>query len=286
MNHPSESGAAPENALVLGGGGPVGASWEAALLHELGSAGFTVSGSDLVVGTSAGSVVGAWLTMRPAGLTELPGRMRERAAWHAGRAAKSGRGGLRLPGGNPGGEAKLRAAQAAIAGAPPIPAGEAERLWGAATPPGPWPPNLLMTAVNIGSGEAQAWSAEDGIPVAVGLATSTAAPGVAPAVEVNGAVWVDGGVRSGTNADLVVTGGEHRRPGKALIVACAPSDDIAREEAILADYGYDVRILLSEAFYRTPADLLDVRFVDAALEAGGRQAREAAGDVVRWWGGQ
>ncbi|MGV9361230.1 hypothetical protein [Amycolatopsis sp. NPDC003731] len=102
------------NALVPGGGGPVGASREAALLHELGSAGFTVSGSDLVVGTSAGSVVGAWLTMRPASLTDLPGRMRERAAWHAERAAKGGRGGLRLPGGS---ETKLRAARAAIAAA-------------------------------------------------------------------------------------------------------------------------------------------------------------------------
>jgi NTE family protein len=295
MNQHPEPGSVPANALVLGGGGPVGASWEAALLHELGSAGFTVSERDLVVGTSAGSVVGAWLTMRPAGLTELPDRMRERAAWHAERAAedRSGREALRLMAEKPGGgDSMLSVARSAATAAPPISIDEAERLWGPASPPGPWPPNLLLAAVNIQTGKAHAWSVDDDISVAVGIATSTAAPGVAPAVEVNGAVWVDGGVRSGTNADLIINAEEakpaeeRRRPGRALIVACVPSDDIAREESILTEHGYDVRVLLSEAYYRKPADLLDVRFVDAALEAGTHQGREAAADFVRWWAGR
>ncbi len=46
-------------ALVLGGGGITGIAWEVGLLAGLAEAGVDLSGADLVVGTSAGSVVGA-----------------------------------------------------------------------------------------------------------------------------------------------------------------------------------------------------------------------------------
>ena len=48
-------------ALVLGGGGITGIAWEIGLLAGLAEAGTDLSGADLVVGTSAGSVVGAQL---------------------------------------------------------------------------------------------------------------------------------------------------------------------------------------------------------------------------------
>jgi NTE family protein len=46
-------------ALVLGGGGIVGIAWETGLLAGLRQAGLDLSKVDLIVGTSAGSVVGA-----------------------------------------------------------------------------------------------------------------------------------------------------------------------------------------------------------------------------------
>src|SRR3712207_401487 len=46
-------------ALVLGGGGITGIAWEIGLLAGLAEAGVDLTGADLVVGTSAGSVVGA-----------------------------------------------------------------------------------------------------------------------------------------------------------------------------------------------------------------------------------
>ena len=49
-------------ALVLGGGGITGIAWEIGVLAGLAEAGVDLSGADLVVGTSAGSVVGAQLT--------------------------------------------------------------------------------------------------------------------------------------------------------------------------------------------------------------------------------
>jgi NTE family protein len=46
-------------ALVLGGGGVTGIAWESGVLQGLADAGFDIRGWDMVVGTSAGAVVGA-----------------------------------------------------------------------------------------------------------------------------------------------------------------------------------------------------------------------------------
>ena len=46
-------------ALVLGGGGITGIAWETGLLKGLRDLGADLTGADLIVGTSAGSVVGA-----------------------------------------------------------------------------------------------------------------------------------------------------------------------------------------------------------------------------------
>src|SRR4051812_39636062 len=53
---------AERRALVLGGGGVTGIAWEIGLLTGLADAGVDLTGADLVVGTSAGSVVGAQVT--------------------------------------------------------------------------------------------------------------------------------------------------------------------------------------------------------------------------------
>ena len=45
--------------LVLGGGGVTGVAWELGLLAGLAESGLDLTEADLVVGTSAGSVVGA-----------------------------------------------------------------------------------------------------------------------------------------------------------------------------------------------------------------------------------
>ena len=48
--------------LVLGGGGITGIAWETGLLFGLQELGVDVTTADAVVGTSAGSVVGAQIT--------------------------------------------------------------------------------------------------------------------------------------------------------------------------------------------------------------------------------
>src|SRR3984893_14742010 len=50
------------SALVLGGGGVTGVAWELGVLAGLAEQGVDLSEAELVVGTSAGSVVGSRLT--------------------------------------------------------------------------------------------------------------------------------------------------------------------------------------------------------------------------------
>ena len=52
----------PSRAVVLGGGGLAGIAWEVGVLIGLADAGIDVLDADLVVGTSAGSAVGAGVT--------------------------------------------------------------------------------------------------------------------------------------------------------------------------------------------------------------------------------
>ena len=49
-------------ALVLGGGGVAGVAWETGLLLGLVEAGVDLTDADLVIGTSAGSVVASQVT--------------------------------------------------------------------------------------------------------------------------------------------------------------------------------------------------------------------------------
>ncbi|MET0273094.1 MAG: hypothetical protein ABW360_08895, partial [Phenylobacterium sp.] len=50
-------------ALVLGGGGPVGIAWESGLIAGLAQGGVDLGASDFILGTSAGSFVGARLAL-------------------------------------------------------------------------------------------------------------------------------------------------------------------------------------------------------------------------------
>ena len=66
-----------------------------------------------------------------------------------------------------------------------------------------WPSrNLLLTAVDAESGKFRTWSRDDGIEIRRAVASSCAVPGMFPCVSFEGRRHQDGGVRSGTSADL------------------------------------------------------------------------------------
>ncbi|MBO4210616.1 patatin-like phospholipase family protein [Micromonospora echinofusca] len=204
-------------ALVCGGGGVTGVAWMAGILSGLREAGVDLTRADLVVGTSAGSVVGARLAcgvdLDSSYQDELRGTASESTARlgygallrHAlamvrtrdprryraiiGRMARSA---STMP------EAERRAVIAARLGVSEWPAGR----------------RLLVTAVDTDSGDVAAWDRDSGVPLIDAVAASCAVPGVWPPVTVQGRRWMDGGVRSMTNADLA---GGHKR-----VVVLAP----------------------------------------------------------------
>ena len=201
-------------ALVLGGGGPVGMAWESGLIAGFAESGIDLSGVDLIVGTSAGSVVGAQLALgrtpaalvepftgkgepppppsaalsKPPDLSLLVAKLmdaysgvrpndevcREIGAWALETSAVSE-------------EAFVASFALSLAGLPQ------ER----------WPARrFACTAVDVGSGAFTVWDNDSRVPLLRAIASSCAVPGIASPITIDGRRYMDGGMRSATNADL------------------------------------------------------------------------------------
>ncbi|HEX2132053.1 MAG TPA: patatin-like phospholipase family protein [Actinophytocola sp.] len=191
-------------ALVLGGGGITGIAWEWGILAGLARAGVELGSADLVVGTSAGSVVGAQVASgldageRYAAQLEPPDG--EVAAVLGPRVLA--RYALAMIGPRTPQEVRARIGRMALR-ADTVPEAERVAVIEARLPVRDWPERaLLVTAVDAESGEFVAFDRGSGAPLVRAVAASCAVPGVWPPVTIDGRRYVDGGMRSGTNADL------------------------------------------------------------------------------------
>jgi NTE family protein len=196
-------------ALVLGGGGITGIAWEIGVIAGLAEAGVDLTGADLVVGTSAGSVVGAQVA-GGAELEAMFGRQLEPPT--AEKVARMTRAGLARFGWamlrSRGKDVEFRrrigvlALAAEKAGLTPS---EEERLQviGSRLVSSEWPDRpLIITAVDAETGEFHSFDRDSGVPLLQAVAASCAVPGVYPPVTIDGRRYVDGGMRSAANADL------------------------------------------------------------------------------------
>ena len=270
-------------AVVLGGGGATGIAWEAGVIAGLAELGVDLRTADTMIGTSAGSVVAAHVRSGT-DLTEAfdrlfsgehqvpPGRIRgvDAARFLVAQALPHRRLGRAVLG-----RAGVRARTA--------PEDEwvaaiGERLAGADFPDG-----LLITAVDALTGASVVFDKDSGVPLERAMAASCAVPGVYPAVEIGGRRYVDGGVRTVTNADLAA--------GHERVVVIAP---IAwslrrtdRPRGLLAGLGPDVRsavvIPSRESLRAMGRDVLDMRRAPAAAEAGRADAARVLERVRAVW---
>lgn len=280
-----------DTALVLGGGGLTGIGWECGILYGLARAGVDLANADLVVGTSAGSVVGAQLTSGLLTAQELYERQLGDAAGEI--AAKLGAGLIARYA-----VAMARSRRDATAyrqrvGAMALAAdtgAEAERreVLASRLVSHEWPADrrLVVTAVDALSGEPADFDRESGAGLVDAVSASCAVPGVWPPVTVGGRRFIDGGVRSATNADLAAY---YRRVvviapialGSGLVPS--PSAQAAR----LREAGARVLLITPSAAARKAfgRNVLDPARRDPAARAGLVQAEEHAAHAAAVWSG-
>ena len=276
----------PKRGLVLGGGGITGIAWEIGVLAGLAEAGLDLAAADVIVGTSAGSVVGA-LVASGSPLPELyAGQLREltgdevsarfrpldmlrffyAALWPGSDQAarrRMGRMALRVGGGS---DVLRRGVMQSRLG---------DRTWPDR--------DLLVTAVDADTGEPRVFDRESGVPLVDAVRASCAVPLVWPPVEIDGRRYMDGGMRSITNADLA-EGCERIVVVAPVTVAFRRSGRIARQ---LASLGSQVRSVVvtpdDAARAAIGRNVLSPVTRAASARAGHRQATHELVRVAQVW---
>jgi NTE family protein len=277
-------------ALVLSGGGLAGIAWETGVLLGLrdgsGGAADPATDADVVVGTSAGSTVAAQLhgaslddlyaAQRADAHAEIPVEFDLDALLATMSAAYDG-GRRPLP------EALRQLGEFALA-APTVPEATRRAVIEARLPDHEWPARrVLVTAVAV-DGTFVAFDRQSGASLVDAVAASCAVPGIWPPVTIGGTRYVDGGMRSSTNADLAA------ECSHALALVTSPDaltrgplGGVERELAGLAPARTHVVVADRDslaAFGRNP---LDPAVRRASAEAGYAQGRAAAAEVAAFW---
>lgn len=237
----------PRVGLVLGAGGVLGGAWLVGALHAIASeTGWDPGSADYIVGTSAGSMIGAlvacgvpsWFMVAHSageeldGLTDARGRPAQEADRSAGVKFQLQRDGWALGPGSwrlgvntltrPGRYSPMTAFSGwlprGLVSTEPL----KETIRGACTEEWAPHPNYWAMAVDYTTGQRVAFG-RDGSPAARlpdAVAASCAIPGFYRAVEIEGRPYVDGGVRSPSNLDVL------RGQNLDLVVALNPMSSL------------------------------------------------------------
>lgn len=257
------------------------------LLAGLVESGIELMSPDVVVGTSAGSVVGAQI-LSGVPIEDLFAAQLKAPAGEV--AARMGVGALfgfvvngLWPGDARVGRARLgRAAMKART----VPEAERRAIIEGRLPARLWPERkLIITAVDAETGEAQNFDRDSGVSLAEAVAASCAVPLVWPPITINGRRYIDGGVRSSANADLA--------KGCERVVVLAPIALALRRtgriETQLASLGPKVRSIVvtpdANARNAIGRNVLDPARRVASARAGHTQAAGAAAAVAAVWSG-
>jgi NTE family protein len=296
-------------ALVLSGGGPVGIAWQTGLAAGLARHGVVLADAQLILGTSAGSAVGAQLALGRDPEEQLA-RYAAAGARPADPAAASAGAGPPVP---PAQMARLieLLGEAAKDDGSPV---EVRKVVGRFALDAdtfaedrfvgmfsylagePWPEVFRCTAVEAETGEFQVWDHQSGAPIDRAVASSCAVPGIFPPITIGSKRYMDGGVRSGASVDLAAG---HERV--VLVTLMSPDrmaaqgagdDRLAamreraeRELEVVREAGGTVEVIGpdDEAAAVMGINLMDFSLGAAASSAGVRQGEAAAAALKDFW---
>jgi NTE family protein len=287
----------PSKALVLSGGGITGIAWELGILLGLEDGGVDVKDAELIIGTSAGSSVGAQITsglsleelyhlqLKPINETkekQIPFdgsefRKRMAAAIMSSTDSKT---------------ARARIGEAALA-TDTMSEVERLKLMASRLPNHEWNlrRKLVINAVNALTGEWVTFDQDSNVPLILAVAASSAVPGIYPPTTIDGQRYIDGGMSSGTNADLA------KGYDLVLIIVAEPSmtqaamgptmHRISFDEEIseLKDSGSRVKVITpdEDSLEAKGPNPLDASFRAASAKAGCKEGRNLAAEVKSFW---
>ncbi|GAA4798040.1 patatin-like phospholipase family protein [Actinomycetospora chlora] len=288
-------------ALVLGGGGLAGIAWEVGVLVGLTEGGVDLGLADRVVGTSAGSVVGALLTTGV-----------DLAALH--QEHRDGRGGdssgppahldmeklgaelaAAMDGARDAGEMRARLGAWALAADTP-PEAERRAVIDARLPVKEWPrADLRISAVDAETGELAVFTRDARVDLVDAVAASCAVPGVWPPMTAGRRRYVDGGVASIVHVARADDDGfEITGPADRVLVvapldppAGGPFRSVSQEVEHRQEQHPEtqaVAIIADEASVAAfGTNVLDPATMPGSAAAGYEQGRARAAEVAALW---
>ena len=277
-------------ALVLGGGGVAGIAWEVGVLSALQDAGVDIDAADLVVGSSAGSVVGAFVR---AGQVQaaydqqhapLPTSYEEPARI----ASEDYQERLVQVLTGVASEQEARARLGAVAQQVVTGQTDEERIetFSHTLPTTEWPAKPFgVTAIDAVDGTFRVLTAESGVPLPRAVAASCSVPFVWSPVHVDGVPHIDGGMRSATNAD-VAAGYE-----RVLVIACGPEGpsplgpwlDVSVEGLRAGGSSVEVVVADSASQHAFGDNSLSLSTQAPASTEGRRQGQTVAEAIAAFW---
>jgi NTE family protein len=149
-----------------------------------------------------------------------------------------------------------------------------------------WPRGFACTAVDAQDGSFHLWEESSGVELGRAIASSCAVPGIFPPITIHGRRYMDGGMRSSTNVDLV------KGYERVLVIAVLSNmaveymrAQVQREIDILAATGAKVELIVPDAncLELFGANLMDgTRRGEIAL-AGVAQGRAEAARIKPFW---
>ncbi len=279
-----------KRALVLAGGGVVGIAWEPGVLRGIQDIDPDLESSlvaaDVIVGTSAGSAVAGQITSGTALEDLYAAQLAERsseievdfdmdglvalfASATAGAATAE----------------EIRRRIGAVALTARTVEESARRVAIAARlPVDAWPDRVvLLTAVDAETGELMIFARESGVSLVDAVASSCAVPGIWPPVTIDGHRYIDGGVRSATNADLAAG------CDRVLVITPTSADtpppwgNLDQEIELLQPA--DVRVVYADAASLTAfgTNPLSAATRGPSARAGREIGQAQAADLARFW---
>src|ERR1700722_3697003 len=277
-------------ALVLAGGGVTGIAWETGLIAGLAGLGIDLAAADVIIGTSAGSVVGTDIAsgqeleaLYQAQLAPPAPEPAARISWdfigrllwavHTSRHPKQARARVRRGGGG------------GLLAVPTMPEADRRKVIEDRLPASVWPSRALkVTAVDARTGEFAVFDSAGRASLVDAVSASCAVPGVWPPVTIGERRFMDGGMRTIANADLAAS---YERVVIMAPVAAGMGfmASPGRQAAALTAAGARVALVRPDraAVRAMGRNVLDVSRRAAAARAGRAQAAAEAPAVQAVW---